>query len=227
MVSHSVTNQESSVVLDVVLRLLSTLTLSTDDAHNLIQVIIDSTDPANSSSSTSSATTFLTAQTQPTSSSTLVSVPPTEQTPPPIPSATPTLLLPPSTIRTEQTVPPIPSATLAPPPPPSTTPTQSPAPSQNTQTLPDLPITSIMVNGEERFQHHYEGFAFDVPHTAADGPFYLVTRGRRVGVFSSWSHTSPHVIGVSHSTYTRARSRNDALIRMLDAINLEEAEWLT
>jgi hypothetical protein len=101
-----------------------------------------------------------------------------------------------------------------------------------------------MVNGEERFQHHYEGFAFDVPHTAADGPFYLVTRGRRVGVFSSWcvsfsdyssffllhylrSRTSPHVIGVSHSTYTRARSRNDALIRMLDAINLEEAEWLT
>ncbi|KAG1787802.1 hypothetical protein EV424DRAFT_1550983 [Suillus variegatus] len=156
MVSHSITNQENHVVLDAVLRLLSSLTLSANDAHNLVQVILDSTDLGNSSSSTSSATTFPT--TQPTSSSTLLSPPPT------------------------QTLPPIPSATLAPPPPPSTTPTQSPAPSQNTQILPDLPMTSIMVNGEERFQHNYEGFTFDVPHRAADGPFYLVTRGRRVGV---------------------------------------------
>jgi hypothetical protein len=43
-----------------------------------------------------------------------------------------------------------------------------------------------MVNGEEHLQQHYKGFTFDIPHPDARGPFYIVTRGRRVGIFNTW-----------------------------------------
>ncbi|OJA21225.1 hypothetical protein AZE42_10035 [Rhizopogon vesiculosus] len=92
--------------------------------------------------------------------------------------------------------------------------------------FPHLPMTTVIINGEVRTQQHYCGFSFDVPHTGVLGPFYLVTRGRRVGIFQTWQRTSPHVIGVSCSTYSRVKSRQDGLNRMLDAIDLGEAQWL-
>ncbi|KIK31691.1 hypothetical protein CY34DRAFT_19664, partial [Suillus luteus UH-Slu-Lm8-n1] len=73
---------------------------------------------------------------------------------------------------------------------------------------------------------HYRDFTFDVPRAEVIGPFYLVTRGRRVGVFETWQRTSPYVIGVSCASFTRCRSLDDGLIRMLDAIDLGVAQWL-
>ncbi|KAG1802816.1 uncharacterized protein HD556DRAFT_1437881 [Suillus plorans] len=205
MVSQSISSHEGHIVLDVILQLLSSLTLSTNDAHNLIQVIVDSTDLGKSDLSMSSATAFPTTQTQLSSSSPSLAITSrTMQALLPIPSATPTPPSAPPAVKT------LPSATPALLPTPSTTPTlpyATPAmkllptpPPQITQWLPDLPMTCITVNGEERFQHHYEGFSFDVPHKEAGGPFYLVTRGRRVGVFSTWTCTSPHVLGGVHCT---------------------------
>ncbi|KAG2151531.1 hypothetical protein DEU56DRAFT_728141 [Suillus clintonianus] len=92
--------------------------------------------------------------------------------------------------------------------------------------FPHLPLTEVVINGETWGQQHYCGFAFNVPRAAALGPFYLITRGSRVGVFETWQHTSPYVLGVSCSSFSRCKSLHDGLIRMLDAIDLGEAQWL-
>lgn len=52
--------------------------------------------------------------------------------------------------------------------------------------FPHLPLNKVVVNGETRGQQLYRGFVFDVPRDAVPGPFYLVTRGLRVGVFETW-----------------------------------------
>ncbi|KAG1836260.1 hypothetical protein C8R48DRAFT_782986 [Suillus tomentosus] len=219
MVSQNISSLEGHIVLDVVLQLLSLLTLSANDTHNLIQVIVDSTDLGKSDLSTSFATAFPTTQTQLSSSSPSLAITSrTMQALLPIPSATPTPPSAPPAVKT------LPSATPALLPTPSTTATM-PHATLAVKLLP-APPKSHSVNGEERFQHHYEGFSFNVLHKEAGGPFYLMTRGRQVGVFSTWTRTSPHVLGVSCSSYTHTRSRDDAVIRLLDAICLEEAEWL-
>ncbi|KAG2112874.1 hypothetical protein DEU56DRAFT_919746 [Suillus clintonianus] len=191
-------NDQSS--LDAVLQLLSSLTLSNDEAQTLIQVISDGSGG-----------------------------------PPVMSSATPTAAV-------------IPAATLAPAvtvisPPPAVaviTPRSAvavvspPAVAVETQAaafvqfvgFPHLPMTAVIVNGETRGQQQYRDFSFDVPRAGALGPFYLVTRGRRVGVFETWQRTSPHVLGVSCSSFSCCKSLDDSLVRMLDAIDLGEAQWL-
>ncbi|KAF5379420.1 hypothetical protein D9615_006532 [Tricholomella constricta] len=42
------------------------------------------------------------------------------------------------------------------------------------------------------------------------GPWYTITRGRRVGVFSGWDTVSPLVVGVSGACYNRKASRAQA-----------------
>ncbi|KAG1724945.1 uncharacterized protein EDB91DRAFT_1062522, partial [Suillus paluster] len=90
---------------------------------------------------------------------------------------------------------------------------------------PHLPLTEVIINGETRGQQHYHGFTFDVPHAAALGPFYLIIRSCRVGVFETWQCTSPYVLGVSCS-FSHCKSLYDGLICMLDVIDLREAQWL-
>lgn len=43
-----------------------------------------------------------------------------------------------------------------------------------------------LAHPDDRHQHMYHGFIFDVPLDNDDGPAYLVTKGRRVGVFHTW-----------------------------------------
>ncbi|KIK78089.1 hypothetical protein PAXRUDRAFT_164947 [Paxillus rubicundulus Ve08.2h10] len=100
------------------------------------------------------------------------------------------------------------------------------APGGSATTLLHLQVTTVNVGGELRFQQTYHGFSFDVPRAGALGPFYLVTRGQRVGVFATWYRTSPHVLGISCSSFTRVQSLDSALLHMLDAIDLGEAQWL-
>ncbi|KAG2068192.1 hypothetical protein BDR04DRAFT_1119933 [Suillus decipiens] len=45
----------------------------------------------------------------------------------------------------------------------------------------------------------YRGFTYKIPHTSAQALFYCVTKGRCVGVLSTWEDTSPQVMGVSGS----------------------------
>ncbi|KAG1787613.1 uncharacterized protein HD556DRAFT_1246636, partial [Suillus plorans] len=95
---------------------------------------------------------------------------------------------------------------------------QTPAPTSQTP-VPTARTKSPLVQ-------QYNGFPFDVPHADANGPFYLITRGRRVGVFDTWPRTSPHVIGVKTSSYSRAWSLDDGILHIMDAIDLGEAVWL-
>lgn len=43
-----------------------------------------------------------------------------------------------------------------------------------------------LAHPDDRYQHMYNGFIFDAPQDDDNGPAYLVTRGRRVGVFRTW-----------------------------------------
>ncbi|KAH7909086.1 hypothetical protein BJ138DRAFT_1102954, partial [Hygrophoropsis aurantiaca] len=65
---------------------------------------------------------------------------------------------------------------------------------------PPLPAPQI-------WRHSYRGFLYEVPRPDAVGPFYCVTKGTRVGIFSGWQTASPFVSGVSHSCQSRVVSR--------------------
>ncbi|KIK79455.1 hypothetical protein PAXRUDRAFT_161260 [Paxillus rubicundulus Ve08.2h10] len=93
-------------------------------------------------------------------------------------------------------------------------------------TLLHLQVTTVNVGGGLHVQQTYHGFSFDVPRVRALGPFYLVTHGQRVSVFSTWYHTSPHILGTSYSSFTCIQSLDSTLLCMLDPIDLGEAQWL-
>lgn len=68
----------------------------------------------------------------------------------------------------------------------SATPSPSTPAQQALTTLHHLPVTTVTVGGEVRFQQTHSDFPFDVLRAGAIGPFYLITCGHRVGVFSTW-----------------------------------------
>ncbi|KAH7920968.1 hypothetical protein BV22DRAFT_1049976 [Leucogyrophana mollusca] len=72
----------------------------------------------------------------------------------------------------------------------------------------------------------YKNFEYDIPAGAARSPFYLVTKGRRVGIFSQWQEASPYVIGVAGAVFSKTRSVEDGLVVMKTAIDGGEVEVL-
>jgi hypothetical protein len=150
-----------SLLADAVIQLLSSLTLSPDDAHNLIRVVVDSTE-------LQSPSTLETPQ------------PPAPHPTTQIHLATSPIVTPASTSQT-----PVPTAQTKSPT-PLVVKTLQPPVSLPVPTSSILPTTTTTFNGEERRQQQYNGFTFDIPSADANGPFYLVNRGRRVGVFDTW-----------------------------------------
>ncbi|KAG2741135.1 hypothetical protein P692DRAFT_20646226, partial [Suillus brevipes Sb2] len=67
---------------------------------------------------------------------------------------------------------------------------------------------------------------YNIPASDAAGPFYWVTRGRRIGVFSTWQQTSSHVIGVSRASFSKVRSVAEGVQLMEQAIERGETEVL-
>ncbi|KAG2119821.1 uncharacterized protein F5147DRAFT_647697 [Suillus discolor] len=67
---------------------------------------------------------------------------------------------------------------------------------------------------------------YDMPAADATGPFYWVTRGRRISIFSTWQQTSSHVIGVSRASFSKVRSVAEGMQLMEKAINRGETELL-
>ncbi|EDQ99033.1 uncharacterized protein LACBIDRAFT_317738 [Laccaria bicolor S238N-H82] len=55
---------------------------------------------------------------------------------------------------------------------------------------------------------------YHVPGPNDYPPFYVVTRGRNIGVFSGWENVSPLVTGVSHAVYSRVSSIAEGHARM-------------
>lgn len=174
-----------SLLIDAVMQLLSSLTLSPNDAQNIIQVVVDSTDlqpPFAVDTQPPAPHPTLQTQNMPSPVVQTQNPPPSlVQTQPPAPPIVQTQPAPP-VVHTPQPALPIlqtPQLII----PPAVVP---PAVALMVRSLPHLLTTMVIVNGEERFQHHYNGFSFNIPHAGADGPFYFVNRGRRVGIFDTW-----------------------------------------
>ncbi|KIK35557.1 hypothetical protein CY34DRAFT_95877 [Suillus luteus UH-Slu-Lm8-n1] len=68
---------------------------------------------------------------------------------------------------------------------------------------------------------------YNVPAADATSPFYWVTRGRHIGIFSTWQQTSSHVIGVSRASFSKVRSVAEGIQLMKEAIDRGEMEVLT
>ncbi|KAG1730259.1 uncharacterized protein EDB91DRAFT_1085513 [Suillus paluster] len=175
-------NDQSS--LDAVLQLLSSLTLSNDEAQTLIQVISDgSGGPPVMSSATPTAAVITPVVATPSATLAVPAV---------------TVVSPPSAVAVISPPPAV--AVISPPSavavtsPPAVAVVSPPAVAVKTQAAAfvqfvgflHLPMTAVIVNSETRGQQQYRDFSFDVPRAGALGPFYLVTRGRRVGVFETW-----------------------------------------
>ncbi|KAF8430664.1 hypothetical protein L210DRAFT_3651594 [Boletus edulis BED1] len=52
----------------------------------------------------------------------------------------------------------------------------------------------------------YKGTNFVLPFEGQPEPFYLITRGKMVGVLSNWEQVSPLVHDVSRATFRRLRA---------------------
>ncbi|KAH7905179.1 hypothetical protein BJ138DRAFT_1118703 [Hygrophoropsis aurantiaca] len=72
------------------------------------------------------------------------------------------------------------------------------------------------------FMVSYGDVDYYVPFANALPPFYLVTRGRRIGVFSQWQRTAPYVIGVGGAAFSRIRGIENGRQMMEDGIDSDE-----
>ncbi|EDR07207.1 uncharacterized protein LACBIDRAFT_299143 [Laccaria bicolor S238N-H82] len=68
---------------------------------------------------------------------------------------------------------------------------------------------------------------YHIPAANADGPFYVVTCGRNLGIFSGWETVSPLVTGVSHAVYSRVSSVAEGHARINAANIASFALYLT
>ncbi|EIW79871.1 hypothetical protein CONPUDRAFT_155267 [Coniophora puteana RWD-64-598 SS2] len=84
----------------------------------------------------------------------------------------------------------------------------------------NLPASVVSLSSTVSGHHQitYQDVTFWVPDDGVDGPFYLVTRGRRVGIFSSWSRTSPYVTSVSRATFHRVKELEQGMQSVFDAV---------
>ncbi|KAH7919222.1 hypothetical protein BV22DRAFT_1134002 [Leucogyrophana mollusca] len=76
------------------------------------------------------------------------------------------------------------------------------------------------------YRQSYRGFVYEVPSVDAPGPFYCVTKGTRVGVFSSWQVTSKLVTGVSRSCQSRVVSLDAGMEKFHTSVDQFSVEVL-
>ncbi|KAH7920332.1 hypothetical protein BV22DRAFT_1133153 [Leucogyrophana mollusca] len=106
---------------------------------------------------------------------------------------------------------PVPTVTAASPDPPTTavapTAIADPPPAltapygQGAILIPPEPLPAPQI-----WIQRYKSFDYEVPGPGAARPFYCITKGSRLGVFSGWATMSPLVIGVSRAVLTRVAS---------------------
>ncbi|KAG1720354.1 uncharacterized protein EDB91DRAFT_1257018 [Suillus paluster] len=72
----------------------------------------------------------------------------------------------------------------------------------------------------------YRNIRYDVPAPNTSGPYYWVTCGRRVSIFSTWQQTSLHVIGVSRASFSKVRSLAEGMQLMNNAIDRGDIKLL-
>ncbi|KAI6108657.1 hypothetical protein EV401DRAFT_2076766 [Pisolithus croceorrhizus] len=77
--------------------------------------------------------------------------------------------------------------------------------------------------GEKCWQQHHKGTYFDVPGPDVVGPYYLVTKGTRIGILATWTRTAPYVNGVKGACYVGVLSVKEGVEHMIKAIELGES----
>ncbi|KAN0078272.1 hypothetical protein V8E55_010329 [Tylopilus felleus] len=141
---------------------------------------------------------------------------------------------------------PTPASSPGPPDTPTAPMAQEPTPIPGTPTsiltpIPGLPATVPavdptgphhlwipgMLTADGCHQRLYNCHLFNIPHKEETGQLYLVTQGRRIGIFTSWAHTSPYVTSVSFATCSKVNFLDEGIMHMMEAIDLKEARWLT
>ncbi|KAF8120428.1 hypothetical protein EV363DRAFT_1394669 [Boletus edulis] len=66
----------------------------------------------------------------------------------------------------------------------------------------------------------YNGFVYVQPdEEQCEGPFYIVTRGRLVGIISHWINTAPLVLHVTGAVYAKVGSVDAGYKLLLNAID--------
>ncbi|KAG1796739.1 uncharacterized protein HD556DRAFT_1441438 [Suillus plorans] len=76
---------------------------------------------------------------------------------------------------------------------------------------------------DDSLLHFYCGTYFNVPAADAEPPFYCISRGRHIGVFSGWDATGPKVLGVSHGIFHKVDSIEKGMSIMRSAIDRGDA----
>ncbi|KAH7918409.1 hypothetical protein BV22DRAFT_1134608 [Leucogyrophana mollusca] len=76
------------------------------------------------------------------------------------------------------------------------------------------------------WKQSYRAFVYEVPSPSALPPFYCISKGTRVGVFSGWQTTSPLVIGVSRSCHSRVSSRDAGIDKFHNTVDTRGVEVL-
>ncbi|EGO00531.1 hypothetical protein SERLA73DRAFT_71551 [Serpula lacrymans var. lacrymans S7.3] len=91
---------------------------------------------------------------------------------------------------------------------------------------PHVPVALAAIGALASSTRTHNGQAYNVPEGPVTGAVYLVTRGRRIGIFSSWQLTSPHVTGVSHAVFSRWPSIEAGITAMEDVIDADTTQIL-
>ncbi|KAF8121436.1 hypothetical protein EV363DRAFT_1302061 [Boletus edulis] len=72
----------------------------------------------------------------------------------------------------------------------------------------------------------YNGFVYVQPLPDMQGPFYIVTRGKLVGLFSQWIYVAPQVERVSGAVYEKIQKLDDGFMLLIGAIDDMLVEYL-
>ncbi|KAN0080293.1 hypothetical protein V8E55_009859 [Tylopilus felleus] len=85
--------------------------------------------------------------------------------------------------------------------------------------IPDLPVATVEVDGQTIYQKTYKNTDFEVPKEDSRGPFYVITKGYRIGIINNWGVASNAVTGVGGATYCKVDTVHVGLAKILKAID--------
>ncbi|KAG6379551.1 hypothetical protein JVT61DRAFT_10050 [Boletus reticuloceps] len=200
----SQSNSASNV--EEILAMIGTLSLSPGDVQRLTTTIHKRVDPSGNTDSEDDCSSV----SEEASSQVLVPIVTTT-------ASAPSLTMPP--------MPPIPAPVV----------TDDPAVVQEAANpIPILPVVPAVLIAHpvapvipaEHFTTSHHGVLFLLPLQNLPGPYYLITKGRSVGVIADWSCASPLVTGVKGAVFHKVLSVGLGLQSMLSAINNGTVEYL-
>ncbi|KAG1783150.1 hypothetical protein EV702DRAFT_1191586 [Suillus placidus] len=91
---------------------------------------------------------------------------------------------------------------------------------------PAIPVSPVLVSAPLAVVPQVN-VTYHVPAADATGPFYWVTCGCCIGIFSTWQQTSFHVTDMSRASFSKVCSVAEGIQLMEEAIDRSEAEVLT